>query len=132
MGAPDKRLTPDTCARGSADTTPLQSTSQWLSSEADDESPPTKRQRRQDTDRDTFSEGSSVAPQVFDPSLDKEDREEFKFEAPAQVGSYLEQHFRKSLSKEERTAMLRKHPKLDTKVMVPPKLDQFITDFAPK
>jgi hypothetical protein len=28
--------------------------------------------------------------------------------------------------------MLRKHPKPDTKVMVPPKPDQFITDFAPK
>ena len=28
--------------------------------------------------------------------------------------------------------MLRKHPKPDTKVMVPPKLDQFITDFAPQ
>lgn len=28
--------------------------------------------------------------------------------------------------------MLRKHPKPDTKVMVPPKLDQFITDFAPR
>ena len=28
--------------------------------------------------------------------------------------------------------MFRKHPKPDTKVMVSPKLDQFITDFAPK
>ena len=28
--------------------------------------------------------------------------------------------------------MLRKHPKPDTKVMIPPKLDQMITDFAPK
>ena len=28
--------------------------------------------------------------------------------------------------------MLRKHPKPDTKVMIPPKLDQFITDFAPR
>ena len=28
--------------------------------------------------------------------------------------------------------MLQKHPKPDTKVMVPPKLDQFITDFAPR
>ena len=28
--------------------------------------------------------------------------------------------------------MLRKHPKPDTKVMNPPKLDQFITEFSPK
>ena len=68
----------------------------------------------------------------FDPSLDKEDREEFKFVVPSTVGTYLEKHFRRALSKEERTAMLRKHPKPDTKVMIPPKLDPFVSDFAPK
>ena len=62
-------------------------------------------------------------------SLDREDKEEFRFKAPGPIGPYLEQHLRRGLSKEERTAMLRKHPKLDTKVMNPPKLDQFI---APK
>lgn len=36
------------------------------------------------------------------------------------------------MTKEERTAMLRKHPKPDTKVMEPVKLDQIITDFILK
>ena len=94
--------------------------------------PAPKRQRLLDSDSDSCSDVQSVVHQAFNPSLDREDKEEFKFEPPDCVQQYLEQHFRKSLSKEERTAMLRKHPKADTKVMVPPKLDQFITDFAPK
>ena len=60
------------------------------------------------------------------------DKEEFKYDVPDGVGLYLEKHFRKVLSKEERTAMLRRHPKPDTAVMAPPKLDPFILDFAPK
>ena len=76
---------------------------------------------------DVYSETSTTLT-TFDPSLDKEDEEEFRFE----VTAYLENHFRRSLSKEERTAMLRKHSNPDTKATAPPKLDQFITDFAPK
>ena len=72
-----------------------------------------------------------MEPQLFDPSLDREDKEEFRFEALGPIGPYLEEHLRRGLSKEERTAMLRKHPKPDTKVNLP-KLDQFITEFAPK
>ena len=37
-----------------------------------------------------------------------------------------------ALSKEERTAMLRRHPKPDRAMMAPPKLDPFILDFAHK
>ena len=70
--------------------------------------------------------------QLFDPTLDREDKEDFRFTAPKQITEYLEKHFRRGLSKEERTAMLKRHPKPDTPVMTPPKLDQFITDFAPK
>ena len=71
-------------------------------------------------------------PQLFDPSLDREDKDEYKFDVPEVIGKYLEQHFRKGLSKEERTAMLKRHPKPNSKVMVPPRLDQFVSDFAPK
>ena len=71
--------------------------------------PSAKRQRLgnsdHDPDGDTRSEAQSVEPQLFDPSLDREDKEEFRFEAPDRVGSYLEQHFRRTLSKEERTAI---------------------------
>ena len=48
------------------------------------------------------------------------------------IGKYLEQHFQKGLAKEERTTMLKKHPKPNSKVMASPKLDQFVSDFAPK
>ena len=70
-----------------------------------------KRQRLYNEHSDTWSEASSVGLLTFDPSLNKEDKEEFKFEAPDPVNFYLEKHFRQSLFKEERTAMLRKHPK---------------------
>ena len=76
--------------------------------------------------------GGEAESQLFDPSLDREDKDEYKFDAPEVIGRYLEQHFRKGLAKEERTAMLKKHPKPNSKVMAPPKLDQFVSDFAPK
>ena len=76
--------------------------------------------------------GKEKEPQLFDPSLDKEDKDEYKFDVPEVIGQYLEQHFRKGLAKEERTAMLKRHPKPNAKVMTPPKLDQFVSDFAPK
>ena len=130
--APDQRL-----ARlgSSAETTAretLRRISEALKRSTEEVNLPTaKRQRLCDSDSDVYSETSTTLP-TFDPSLDKEDKEEFRFEAPDQVTAYLEKHFRRSLSKEERTAMLRKHPKPDTKAMAPPRLDQFITDFAPK
>ena len=81
-------------------------------------SPSTKWQWLDDSESDTHSEEHSVEPQLFHPSLNREDKE-FKFEAPDQLGSYLEQHPRTK----EQLRMLRKHTKPDTKVMVPPKLD---------
>ena len=44
----------------------------------------------------------------------------------------MEKHFRRTLSKEERTAMLSVYPKPDTPVASPLKLDQFMSDFAGK
>ena len=69
---------------------------------------------------------------LFNPSLDREDKDKYKFDVPEVISKYLEQHFRKGLAKEEWTAMLKKHPKPNSNVMVPPKLDQFVSDFAPK
>lgn len=131
--APDQRLARP---RSGAETTAretLRRISEAMKRSREEVNPPTaKRQRLGDSDSDVNSETSVTPLPTFDPSLDKEDKEEFRFEAPDQVTAYLEKHFRRSLSKEERTAMLRKHPKPDTKAMAPPKLDQFITDFAPK
>ena len=51
---------------------------------------------------------------------------------PKSIEKYVEKHFRRSLSKEERTAMLKRHPKPDTNAAAPPKLDSFVADFAGK
>ena len=98
------------------------------------------RKRRQGSDTPgpsskrtkTASDQSSDEEEYFDPTLEREDREEFKVKVPKKIQKYVEKHFRRSLSKEERTAMLRKHPKPDTAAVAPPRLDSFISDFAGK
>ena len=62
--------------------------------------PPASKRQRLEEANDTISELQE--PQVFDPSLDREDKEEFRFEASDRVGSYLEQHFQRSLSVRKR------------------------------
>ena len=62
----------------------------------------------------------------------REDREEFKMKVSKTVRKYVEKHFRRSLSKDERTAVPKRHPKPDTEAVAPPKLDTFISDFASK
>ena len=68
----------------------------------------------------------------FNPEMEREDKEEFKMQVSKTVRKYVEKHFLRSLSKVERTAMLKRHPKPDTEAAVPPKLDNFISDFAGK
>ena len=85
---------------------------------------------KKSSDRDTDSDLDSR--EHFNPELEKQDKEEFKTKVLKSVGKYLEKHFRRSLSKEERTAMLKKHPKPDSDASAPPKLDGFIPDFAGK
>ena len=94
-------------------------------SSSEDESlqPTTSRKRRK------LEVGNKDLTTPFDPSKEKE-AEEFRFRAPNVVNSYMEKHFRRTVSKEERTAMLSVHPKPDTPAASPPKLDQFISNFA--
>ena len=68
----------------------------------------------------------------FDPSLEHEDRDEYRVDVAPRIQKYLNRHFRKGLTKEERTAMLKKHPKANVKAAQPPKLDQFVSEFAGK
>ena len=94
---PDHRLTD---VEDSADNTAsiLQSIARVMRKRAGGAYPPTsKRQRLDDADNDTLSEAQSVELQPFDPSLDKEDKEEFKFDAPDRVGSYLATAFQEKL-----------------------------------
>ena len=53
----------------------------------------------------------------FDPTLEREDKDDFKVKVPTTIERYIDKHFRRSLSKEERTAMLKRHPKLDIEVV---------------
>ena len=89
-------------------------------------STPVPKRVKNSSDRDTDSDLDSK--EHFNPELEKEDKEEFKTKVPKTVGKYLEKHFRRSLSKEERTAMLKKYPKPDTDASAPPKLDGFISE----
>ena len=92
-----------------------------------------KRARVESSDASCTSELESLdEDEQFDPSLAHEDRDEYKVDVAPRIQKYLNRHFRKGLSKEERTAMLKKHPKPNVKAAQPPKLDQFVSEFAGK
>ena len=78
------------------------------------------------------SSASESENESFDPTLEREDKDDFKMKVPKTIEKYIDKHFRRSLSKEERTAMLRRHPKPDVEAALPPKLDGFVADFAGK
>ena len=75
---------------------------------------------------------SESEDESFDPTLEREDKDDFKVKVPRTIERYIDKHFRRSLSKEERTAMLKRHPKPDIEAATPPKLDSFVADFAGK
>ena len=94
-----------------------------------------KRARMDSTDSgDSNSDDSEdeEQPELFDPSLEHEDRDEYRVDVPQTIQKYINRHFCKGLTKEERTAMLKKHPKPNVKAAMPPKLDQFVSEFAGK
>lgn len=78
------------------------------------------------------SSASESENESFDPTLEREDKDDFKVKVPRTIEKYIDKHFRRSLSKEERTAMLKRHPKPDVEAALPPKLDSFVADFAGK
>ena len=54
------------------------------------------------------------------------------FQTPKSMRKYLEKHLRRCLSKEEREALFKEHPKPDLPVCAPPRVDKFMTDFLGK
>ena len=67
----------------------------------------------------------------FDPaSLVKS--KEGTFSAPSMMKKYLNKHMKCCLSKEERDAILKEHPKPDLHSCSPPKVDKYISDFLGK
>ena len=95
-------------------------------------SAPSSKRRRMESHSDSSESDSEDESGGFNPTLEQEDRDEFRMDVPRPVAKYVNRHFRKALTKEERTAMLKKHPKPNTKAAKPPKLDQFVVDFAGK
>ena len=95
---------------------------------------PSNQSTSESTDASTTSQSETDESDrdFFDPSLEQEDRDEFRVDVPQGIEKYLNRHFRKSLTKEERTAMLKKHPKPNVKAAFPPKLDLFVSEFAGK
>ena len=49
---------------------------------------------------------SEEMEESFDPTLEKEDKDDFKVKVPRTIERYIDKHFCRPLSKEERTAML--------------------------
>ena len=51
---------------------------------------------------------------------------------PKPIQKYLKKHLRHCLSKEEREALFREHPRPDVAVTLTPKVDKYISDFLGK
>lgn len=95
--------------------------------------PPSKRTCTTDAHSSSSeSDSEDDESEGFNPTLEQEDKDEFRMDVPRPVGKYVNRHFRKGLTKEERTAMLKKHPKPNATAARLPKLDQFVVDFAGK
>ena len=64
----------------------------------------------------------------FDPA-DLVKSSEGTFKAPKLIQEYLDKHFKRCLTKEEREALFREHPRPDAESCSVPQVDKFITDF---
>ena len=60
----------------------------------------------------------------FDPSVEPKD----SWQAPTPITSFLDKHFNKALSEEERSAIMKDFPKPTCKVLSAPKLDEQVKD----
>ena len=67
----------------------------------------------------------------FDPSSLVKTKEG-TFRAPQAIEKYLNKHLKRCLSKEEREAIFKEHPKPDLDSSVPPKADRYMIDFLGK
>ena len=75
-----------------------------VSGASDSEPPPSKRRKEGNGDEPSTSG-------LFDPVLAGTEEDEYQFAPPKMISDYLERHFRRSLTKEERKAMLKVDPK---------------------
>ena len=93
----------------------------------------TKTPVPEDSSRSTTT-GETPGPSglsYFDPaSLVK--AKEGTFKAPKTMQRYLGKHLKRCLSKEEREALFKEHPRPDVDACVPPKVDKYLFDFLGK
>ena len=88
----------------------------------DSEPPPAKRRKEGDGDEPSTSG-------LFDLVLAGTEEDEYQFTPPKVISNYLEKHFRRSLTKKERKAMLKADPKPQTPVTSPPNVDEYLGVF---
>jgi len=84
--------------------------------------PPPKRDRKD-------SETSTSRAPVFDPVLAGSEEDEYHFKLHPVVQDYLQRHFRRTLSKKERKAMIKADPKPDCEAAFTPEVDEFLQTF---
>ena len=83
--------------------------------------------KRTRQDEDTGS-GTASAIVDFDPSCLVQAKDG-TCKAPDSVRTYLEKHLKRCLSKEEREALYKAHPRPDLEVATTPKADKYMLDF---
>ena len=82
-----------------------------------------KRRRTEDPEEDPLP--------CFDPAALVE-AEEGTVKVPRAMQQYLEKHMKRCLTKEERDALFKEHPRPDLTSCVPPKIDKYMLDFLGK
>ena len=86
--------------------------------------------KRKKLESETDSDEDELLGQ-FDPaSLVKS--KEGTFSVPSTMKKYLNKHMKRCLSKEEREALFKEHPKPDLHSCSPPKVDKYMSDFLGK
>ena len=105
------------------DRTPIAQLGKRTHSPDREDLPPHKKGRK-----DSETATTSRAP-VFDPVLAGSEEDDYHFRPHKVVHDYLERHFRRTLSKKERKAMIKADPKPDCEAAVTPEVDEFLQTF---
>ena len=91
-----------------------------------------RKRKRVEEDPETDSElGSPPGLPVFDPG-DLVKTKDGTFKVPKCMKSYLNKHMKRCLTKEEREALFKEHPRPDLDSCVPPKIDKYMSEFLGK
>ena len=86
------------------------------------------KRSRKDEESDSDSSSGTLN---FDPSSLVKSKEGTT-KVPKTIQKYLDRHLKHCLSKDEREALFREHPRPDLEVTIAPKVDKYISDFLGK